>query len=123
LGEEKYNPGEGMTGQIIQPGDNFAKPVRQNQVEDSPNKVQEYYDRYRNLLPSGVVHHLLAAPLIGQQGPFGMLRVLNKVDAIGSLLSEGFSEDDEDKLVVISSMAAIAIENTRDEGRVDRYDV
>ena len=113
LGEEIYNPGEGMTGQVIQPGANFARPVRQNQVENSPNKVQAYYDRYRSLLPSGVVQHLLAAPLIGQQGPFGMLRVLNKVDAQGNLLRDGFSEEDEDKLVVISSMAAIAIENMR----------
>jgi GAF domain-containing protein len=110
---EHYDAGQGITGKLIEPGPNFARPVRLNKVPENVEKQQAVYERYRSLLPSHEVRHLLAVPLISHEGPFGVLRVLNHLDQPGILSAEGFSQEEEDLLIAIAAMASVAIQNIR----------
>jgi GAF domain-containing protein len=115
LAEECYQLGEGITGQVIQAGSGskYGQAVRRNRVGQDPQVVSKYLDAYQEHLKTHQVRHLMAVPLNGQDRSFGVLRVVNKLDRGGRLIREGFDADDQDFLVTIASMAAIALENNR----------
>jgi GAF domain-containing protein/PAS domain-containing protein len=115
LDDEAYQPGEGLTGEVILPGPELkaGKPVRNNSVDKDGRAIPRYLTEYQAWLPSQQVKHLLAVPLTAREVPFGVLRVVNKVDAKGRLVNEGFSQDDEEFLEAITALAALSIENFR----------
>lgn len=112
---ESYAPGEGVTGlALLAPrGSQFGQPIRASSLDDNPLVRREYLNAYRRRLRSGKLKHLLAVPLNGKDGTFGVLRVVNKLDARGRVREEGFSEGDEEYLKTIATMIARALEHTR----------
>ncbi|NWF80283.1 MAG: GAF domain-containing protein [Chloroflexi bacterium] len=112
---ESYAPGEGVTGLALlaPPGSRFGQPIRASALDDNPLVRREYLDAYRRRLRSGKLKHLLAVPLNGKDGTFGVLRVVNKLDGRGQVREEGFSECDEEYLKTIATMIARALEHTR----------
>lgn len=112
---ESYAPGEGVTGLALlaPPGSRFGQSIRASALDDNPLVRREYLDAYRRRLRSGKLKHLLAVPLNGKDGTFGVLRVVNKLDARGQVREEGFSEGDEEYLKTIATMIARALEHTR----------
>ena len=113
--EEDYRIGEGITGRVLIPreGAHHGEPVLSNAVAKDSRVVQEHLRRYEEKLPSHEVRHLIAVPLNGREGSFGVLRVLNKLDRWGKLSEPGFMQEDVEFLGAIASMVAIAIENAR----------
>ncbi len=112
---ESYAPGEGVTGLalVAPPGSRFGQPIRASSLDDNPLVRREYLNAYRRRLRSGKLKHLLAVPLNGKDGTFGVLRVVNKLDARGRVREEGFTEGDEEYLKTIATMIARALEHTR----------
>ena len=104
--EETYSAGQGLTGSVIVTGE----AVRDNNVEESSTVVPEHLQRYMQALSSGRVKHLMAIPLIGQEGLIGVLRIVNKLDAAGQLDPAGFTDYDLDLLTIISYSVAVAIQ-------------
>lgn len=115
LKDECYQLGDGITGQAIQtgPDSKFGQVIRRNQVNQDPQVVTKYLLAYQDRLKTHQVNHLMAVPLNGQSKSFGVLRVVNKIDDSGRIIQDGFNEEDQDFLVTISAMVAIALENNR----------
>ena len=112
---ESYGVGEGITGQAVvsKNGAKYGEPIRTNNVDENPLVIRLHLAKYRERLNTHEAKHLIAVPLNGQERSFGVLRVVNKLDHKGEFCTQGFQQDDEDFLVTIASMAAIAIENAR----------
>ena len=121
INEEHYHRGQGITGKVVEPGEGgrYGQSVRSNNVDHDPEVIREYLNEYQVVLKTRQVKHLVAVPLNGDEKSFGVLRVVNKLDTRGRLDEEGFSQEDEDFLVTIAAMVAIALENNRllDEAR------
>ena len=96
----------------------FGQAVLCNHVDACPLAIEAHRRRYRGILPSGQVYHLVAVPLDDAYRTFGVLRVLNKRTAEGALDLAGFSDDDRDLLSTIASQAATAISNVRQTQRL-----
>ncbi|MCR4406664.1 MAG: GAF domain-containing protein [Anaerolineae bacterium] len=113
--EESYEIGEGLTGRVLVPSEEgqYGAPVLENEVDASAMVIQDHLARYQARLPSGKVKHLLAVPLNGREGSFGVLRVVNRLRADGSLHPTGFTQDDLDLLSTIAGVVAIAVDNVR----------
>ncbi|MBC7248844.1 MAG: GAF domain-containing protein [Anaerolineae bacterium] len=113
--EESYEPGQGLTGRALLSLDDSRRgeAVLVNEVDKSADVIQSHLARYQARLPSGQVKHLLAVPLNGHDGPFGVLRVVNRLQADGSINPQGFGQDDVDLLSTIASLVAVAVDNAR----------
>jgi len=113
--EECYKVGQGITGQVvvIPAGKRYGEPVIENAVDESALVVPEHLVRYRQQLLSGRVRHLMAVPLNGHEGTFGVLRVVNKLDDKSRLHLKGFTERDLDLMTTIAGIVAVAMENSR----------
>ena len=113
--EESYEIGEGLTGRALVPsaGGKYGTPILENEVDKSALVVQSHLARYQARLPSGRVRHLLAVPLNGRDGSFGVLRVVNRLQDDGTLHPRGFGRDDLDLLSTIAGVVAVAVENAR----------
>jgi GAF domain-containing protein len=107
--DETYAKGQGLTGQVVCE----AELVCVNDVDTNTKVIHEHLKRYQQKLTSGQVKHLLAVPLIGQDGLIGVLRVLNKLDGEGELSLAGFTQYDQDLLTIISHSVAVSIQATR----------
>jgi GAF domain-containing protein len=112
--DERYLPGQGLIGRAIdgvagQP----ARTMLENSVDQSSVVLPSSVERYRGVLGTGAVKHLVVVPLSGQAGPFGVLRVLNRLDSAGELSAAGFTQNDVDLLYTIGCEVGIAIENAR----------
>lgn len=123
LADEKYLIGESIVGRTLTPvrDQKYGQPLRLINVAQDERINPAMLVRYEAKLASGRLHSLITVPLNGQQGSFGVLRVLNKLDSSGGLAPEGFTQEDEDFLVTIASMIAIAVENTRLLTEVTHY--
>lgn len=115
LHDEHYKIGDGITGQVIisQFGSKYGRAIRRNQVDNDPEVISHFLQAYKDKLKSHQVSHLVAVPLNGQEKPFGVLRVVNKLNAEALLDIQGFSESDQDFLVAIASIISVAVENSR----------
>ncbi|MDQ3704175.1 MAG: GAF domain-containing protein [Chloroflexota bacterium] len=113
--EEHYTLGQGLTGQVIELSreEPFGRVIRVNDLQFNTQVVQTNLEKYSKRLDSKQLLHLLAVPLTGQDGPMGVLRVLNKVNKTGSLSLEGFSESDSELLYTIGATVGTAITNNR----------
>lgn len=113
--EECYAIGQGLTGQVVCPSENgrSGKPVLENNVDESREVLPSHLSQYQQKLRSGQVKHLIAVPLNGQLGPFGVLRIVNKLDATDQLLLSGFVDRDLHLLYIIGCVVGIALENAR----------
>jgi len=111
--EENYPAGVGITWQvmIVRKGEKYGGPVRLSDVDNDPSVVQRHLLKYREKLQTRQVKHLLAVPINGWERTFGVLRVVNKLDEKGGLFQYGFSQEDENFLTSLASMASISIEN------------
>ncbi|MDY7039278.1 MAG: GAF domain-containing protein, partial [Chloroflexota bacterium] len=98
--KESYEVGEGLTGRALvsSDGGKYGTPILEKAVAESEVVVQSHLRHYQARLPSGKVEHLLAVPLNGRDGSFGVLRVVNRLQADGSLHPFGFERDDVDLL-------------------------
>jgi GAF domain-containing protein len=112
---ESYRPGEGLTGLALMPaaGSPYGRPIRANDVDRNPRVVPLHLQEYREKLATGCVRHLIAVPLNGRSSSTGVLRVVNRLSAPGVIADEGFRREDEEFLVILASMVAVALENTR----------
>lgn len=81
-----------------------------NELDQHPWVRQEYVAAYRERLSSGLVQHLLAVPLNGKSGTFGVLRLLNKLRTPTTLEPSGFDNWDETYLTTVGASVASAIE-------------
>lgn len=113
--EESYAPGEGITGRVlVWDGNRLAgQPQLDNHVDESHIVNRAHLRTYRDRLPSHRVKHLLAVPLEGQHGAFGVLRVVNKRARDASLSQIGFTPEEKDLLYSLARQIAVAIENVR----------
>lgn len=113
--EEAYQIGQGITGRVAIPesGQLFGSRRLENDVENCNMVVPENLSRYSQVLRSGSVKHLLAVPLNGLEGTFGVLRVVNKLAARGELSSQGFTEQEAELMTTIACIVAVAMENAR----------
>lgn len=107
--DEIYLVGQGLTGQVV----TKKAAVCENNVEANTKVVSENVRRYQQKLLSGEVKHLLAIPLIGQDGLIGVLRVINKLDETGKITDRGFTVYDINLLTIISYSVAVSIQGTR----------
>jgi signal transduction histidine kinase/PAS domain-containing protein len=123
LPDEHYAIGEGIVGSTLAtvPGERYGRPIRTDKADVDPLVAPATLNAYRSKLPSGQVKHVLTVPLNGQLRSFGVLRLLNKLDASGNLVAEGFSREDEDFLTTIAAMVAIAVENAQLLTTTTRY--
>lgn len=121
--DEKYRIGEGIVGKTVTPvgQQKYGEPFYTNEADKEPSRYITYQEKYREKLKSHQVKHAITVPLNGQTKSFGVLRVLNKLNADGSLAPTGFTQNDVDFLVTIASMVAIAVENTLLLGETKRY--
>jgi GAF domain-containing protein len=111
---ESYQIGQGLTGQtVLSMAEIFGNRMLDNNVENSELVVHEHLLRYAQRLASGTVRHLLAVPLNGLEGTFGVLRVVNKLDRRDRLDKAGFSEQEAELMTTMGCMAAVAMENAR----------
>jgi GAF domain-containing protein len=113
MADECYIVGQNLTGNVIRTNggrSNFGQPRLVNDVDESKAVNQKYLLEYKKQLPSGQVRHLLAVPLNGRQGTFGVLRAVNRLSAERALEPEGFDKDDQNFLVTLGWMMGIAIE-------------
>ncbi len=115
LTEEKYRIGEGIVGSTLTTtgAQKYGKPIRTSDADHYPVVNPETIKQYQQKLRSGQVKHLITVPLNGQERSFGVLRVLNKLTPAGDLSPTGFSQEDEDFLMTIAAMMAIALEHGR----------
>lgn len=113
--EESYAVGQGLTGLAVQPADGtpYGKPIRSNNVREDARTVPSHLEAYEEALATRRVQHLIAVPLNGSSRSTGVLRVVNRVTAPGVLADDGFRVEDEEFLVTLASMVAIAVENAR----------
>lgn len=113
--DEIYQVGMGLTGKVAlqEPDQLFGKSMLENNVEDSGLVIPENLMRYSRKLRSGTVKHLLAVPLNGLEGTFGVLRVVNKLDSKGRLDKHGFSEQEAELMTTIACIVAVAMENAK----------
>ncbi len=113
--EESYARGDGITGKalISLEGDDHGSIIVENNVDESKDVISTHLKRYQSKLKSGQVRHLIAVPLTGKAGPFGVLRVVNRLDQDGRLSAAGFSRADVDLLYTIGCVVGIAIENAK----------
>jgi GAF domain-containing protein len=113
--EESYEIGEGLTGRALVASNEgkYGSPILEKKVDESTVVIHSHLERYQARLPSGRVSHLLAVPLNGRDGSFGVLRVVNRLQADGSLHPQGFTQDDVDLLSTIAGVVAVAVENAR----------
>jgi GAF domain-containing protein/two-component sensor histidine kinase/PAS domain-containing protein len=116
---ETYARGEGVTGlALMGPGKPaYGKPIRVNDLDRHPWARQDYVNEYAQRLASGIVRHLLAVPLNGPRGSFGVLRLVNKLgqhqDGLITLRSEGFTIADEEFATAIATMVSSTLEYTK----------
>lgn len=115
LKDECYQLGDGITGQVIlvEPDAKYGQAIRRNRVENDPEVITKYLEAYKARLKTHQVNHLMAVPLNGKARSFGVLRVVNKLDGTGNINKDGFNDEDQDFLVTISALVAIALENSR----------
>jgi PAS domain S-box-containing protein len=115
LAEESYGIGEGITGSclVAANGTKYGRPVSDNAVDQNPQVVKKHLREYQGKLESGQVKHLIVVPLNGREGPFGVLRVVNKLDEDGQLCETGFAQGDVNLLNTIACEVAIAVEKAR----------
>lgn len=115
LPEESYGMAEGITGQVLiaKPDSKYGDYQLENNVEENQEVVRTNLEHYKKGLKSHQVRHLLAVPLNGKHRTFGVLRVVNRLDAQGSVSERGFTADDVEMLQTIASLAAVSIENAR----------
>ena len=113
--EERYQIGQGLTGRaaLAAPGPDFSRRMLDNDVENSDIALPENVIRYSQALLSGSVSHLLAVPLDGFEGTFGVLRIVNKLDLKGKLDKRGFSEHEAELLTTTACIVAVAMENAK----------
>ncbi len=120
--EESYAVGQGLTGLAVQPADGspYGKPIRSNNVREDARTVPSHLEAYEAVLATRRVQHLIAVPLNGVSRSTGVLRVVNRLSAPGVLAEDGFRKEDEEFLVTLASMVAIAVENARLFARQER---
>jgi len=112
--EESYAVGEGLTGQAaLSSSDKPGSIKHVGDVDQNPDTVSANLRHYALQSPHGTVRHLLAVPLISQRKCFGVLRLLNKLEAGGRLAPAGFSTSDANLLYTIGCQVGVAIENMR----------
>lgn len=113
--DESYQVGLGLTGKAAQPeaGEFFGTPTLENDVEHSQVVIPDNLARYSQRLATSTVRHLLAVPLNGQEGTFGVLRVVNKLSPEGKLDPFGFTPEDEALMTTLACIVAVAMENAR----------
>ncbi len=99
-------------------GDNFGTALVCNHVDQCDAVIEAHRQRYRHLLASHQVRHLIAVPLNDASHTFGILRVVNKLNPDRTVASAGFSEDDRDLLSTIASQVATALSNLRQTQRL-----
>jgi signal transduction histidine kinase/PAS domain-containing protein len=123
LPDEHYAIGEGIVGNTLAtaPGEPYGRPIRTDEADVYPFVAPWTVNAYSSKLPSGQVKHVLTVPLNGQLRSFGVLRLLNKLDAGGNLVAGGFTREDEDFLTTIAAMVAIAVENAQLLAVTTRY--
>lgn len=121
---EHYAAGEGLTGQVLLPGScpPYGDPIRSDNIDKDPRVPKKHLDAYRQKLKSGKVKHLLAIPLDGAERTFGVLRVVNKLEPDGHLAEDGFSEKDEELLLSIAQIVAVALENAHSYQEISHLD-
>jgi|GEM_PF-3378459 len=112
--DEQYAPGEGLTGRasLVAEGKQYGETILENNVDESTDVLRSNLEKYRSNLKFRTVKHLIAVPLNGRNGPFGVLRVLNKLDD-GRLAASGFTKSDAELLYTIGCEVGIAVENAR----------
>ncbi|HJR78991.1 MAG TPA: GAF domain-containing protein [Anaerolineales bacterium] len=113
--EESYLIGQGLTGRaaFVQKGERYGRPVMENAVEESKEVISIHLHEYQHHLKSGQVRHLLAVPLNGQDGTFGVLRVVNKLAEDGQIDRFGFTQHHLEIMTTIACIVAVAMENSR----------
>ena len=112
---ESYAIGEGIVGSTVVPvGDSpYGQPQRIDAADHAEHASSRYVSQYQAKLRSGQVKHAITVPLNASKGSFGVLRILNKLDEEGDLSADAFTRRDEDFLVTIAAMVAIAVENAK----------
>jgi GAF domain-containing protein len=111
---ESYDLGEGLTGKVIcpPPSQRYGQPVLCNNVDQEPNVVWSQIQRYREVLSSHEVKHLIAVPLNNRERSFGVLRVVNRLEG-EKLNPNGFIWSDVDLLEIMATSVAMAVDNRR----------
>ncbi len=93
----RLRPDQGIAGAVFTSGE----PLIVNQAHTDPRF-------YRLDDQTGfTTRNLLAVPLIGQAGPIGVIEVMNRRD------EQPYNLRDQDRLLLLASQAAIAIDNAR----------
>jgi len=113
--EETYAIGEGFTGRaaLQTPNQPYGKRMVENNAATSELLVPENMVRYSQKLLTGMVQHLVAVPLNGLEGTFGVLRIVNKLDSRGNLDRRGFTEQETKFMTTLACVVAVAMENSR----------
>ena len=115
--EECYAPGQSITGEAFVDNSPY---VLENRAGASTRIPSDYKVRYEVVLPSGAVHHILAARLQTQSRTVGVLRLINRLDGPGVVNESGFDSEQATLLVTLASLVAMALESRR---RLDRQEV
>lgn len=103
--EEAYPIGQGLTGRAI----TDKTIVCENDIATSSKVIIKHRQRYQRKLASGYVRQLMAVPLLGPEGPIGVLRIVNKLDKTKQIDPVGFTSYDQDLLKIISYNVAVSI--------------
>lgn len=113
--EESYHIGEGLTGQAVLPqnGKPYGKTLYVNDVPHEAAALPRFIENYSRRLASKKVQHLMAVPLNGQGGTFGVLRILNKLTEGGEVDPAGFTRQDVETLEAVANSVGILLENSR----------
>ncbi len=94
----EYNAGVGLSGQAI--------AARQPQVHNDVPREKAHYKAIDSLI-AFQTRSLIAAPLIHKQDVFGVVEVINPLDA------ERFDPEDRELAQIFANLAAIAVVNAR----------
>jgi PAS domain S-box-containing protein len=117
--EESFCTGEGLTGRaaVLRPGP-YPPPVVHNDVEGSGEALPVVLQRYREILPSGRIVHLIAVPLLEDRRPIGILRVINRLTRDRRAAPGGFSHANVALLSTIASQVSLAVADQLKQQRI-----
>ena len=114
LSDERYKPGEGLTGQAMIQSETgmVGQTVISNRAGDKTIPLV-HADDYRHILRSGTVNHIAVVPIVGTGGTLGLLRVVNKCDPRDPtrLHPVGFDAADIGMLGLVAALVAHAVES------------
>ncbi len=114
LGEENYQPGQGLTGQVFGPardGKFSRRIVRENNLSRTQGLVNEFVKAYSQFLPSKQLRHFLVVPIFAGDVLVGAVRVMNKLERAGSSVLDpaGFSDKDVAILSIIADLVGTGL--------------